>query len=97
MPRQNREFIKQYLITCDKKLTPLVESIAYPTGKRNRDIYSVLLQSIVSQQLSVKAADTIHAFLVIKLLFLYAIVHGNGQAFSPLNHTPSRLNKCQRL
>lgn len=60
MPSRNREAIKQYLITCDKKLTPLVESIAFPTQKRNRDIYAVLLHSIVSQQLSVKAADTIH-------------------------------------
>ncbi|MBI3562347.1 MAG: DNA-3-methyladenine glycosylase 2 family protein [Gammaproteobacteria bacterium] len=61
MPTPSRDYIKRYLIARDKKLTPLIESIAFPTARRNRDIYAVLLRSIISQQLSGKAADTIHA------------------------------------
>lgn len=61
MSSPNRDTIKQYLVSRDKKLKPVLATLTYPTFKRNQDIYAALLQSIVSQQLSVKAADTIHA------------------------------------
>lgn len=61
MPPRSREEIKQYLIKQDRKLRPLLAQIAFPVARRNRDVYATLLHSIIAQQLSVKAADTIHA------------------------------------
>lgn len=61
MPALNKEQIKQYLLERDCKLSPVITSVAYPVARRNRDIYQALLHSIVAQQLSVKAAGTIHA------------------------------------
>jgi len=61
MPALNKGQIKEYLLESDYKLTPVIESGTYPIFRRgNKDVYTALLQSIVSQQLSVKAADTIH-------------------------------------
>ncbi|MBI1422335.1 MAG: DNA-3-methyladenine glycosylase 2 family protein [Gammaproteobacteria bacterium] len=53
--------MKQYLIKQDRKLRPLIARIPFPSARRNRDVYATLLHSIIAQQLSVKAADTIHA------------------------------------
>jgi len=64
MPALNKEQIKQYLLEQDRKLLPVIMSVAYPISRRNRDVYSALLHSIVAQQLSVKAAATIHARLL---------------------------------
>jgi len=61
MPALSKEKIKQYLQDCDRKLIPIINTIAYPVTRRNKDVYNALLHSIVSQQLSVKAAATIHA------------------------------------
>ena len=51
--------IKSYLLDKDKRLKPVIESCRFPRSRKNNDIYYGLLSSIVSQQLSVKAADTI--------------------------------------
>lgn len=60
MPALNKEQIKQYLLERDHKLLPVIKSVTYPVSRRKKDIYSALVYSIVSQQLSVKAAATIH-------------------------------------
>lgn len=57
MPTQQQ--IKSYLLSKDKRLKPVIENCRYPRSRKNQDIYYGLLSSIVSQQLSVKAADTI--------------------------------------
>ena len=64
MPALNKEQIKQYLLERDRKLFPVLSSVSYPVFRRNRDVYSALLRSIVAQQLSVKAAATIHTRLL---------------------------------
>jgi len=61
MPPLRREDIKAYLIQRDRRLRSLINQLDFPVARRNRDVYSTLLHSIISQQLSVKAADTIHA------------------------------------
>lgn len=60
MPALSKEKIKKYLIKQDRKLLPVINSIAYPVSRRNKNVYRALIHSIVSQQLSVKAAATIH-------------------------------------
>lgn len=60
MPAASRERIMQHLLAQDKKLHPVLATVEFPVFKRKRDIYAALLHSVVSQQLSVKAADTIH-------------------------------------
>ncbi|MGD8559271.1 MAG: DNA-3-methyladenine glycosylase 2 family protein [Gammaproteobacteria bacterium] len=57
MPSQQQ--ITRYLLTRDKRLKPVIEACRFPRSRKNNDIYYGLLSSIVSQQLSVKAADTI--------------------------------------
>ncbi len=65
MPAKNKEQIKQYLLDRDHKLLPVITSVTYPVARRsNKDVYNALLHSIVSQQLSVKAATTIHGRLL---------------------------------
>jgi DNA-3-methyladenine glycosylase II len=59
MPALNKEQIKQYLLQRDPKLSPVIKSVTYPVFHRNKDIYNALLHSVISQQLSVKAAATI--------------------------------------
>lgn len=54
-----QERIIQYLVDRDDCLKPVISSCPYPRSRKNADIYLALLSSIVSQQLSVKAADTI--------------------------------------
>ena len=51
--------IKEYLKEKDPKLATLIDSVTLPELKSN-DVYFDLIESIVSQQLSVKAATTIH-------------------------------------
>ena len=51
--------IKDYLIEKDPKLATLIAQVTLPELKSN-DVYFDLIESIVSQQLSVKAATTIH-------------------------------------
>jgi DNA-3-methyladenine glycosylase II len=53
------EEIKEYLKEKDPKLGNLIDAVTLP-ALQSDDVYSSLIQSIVSQQLSVKAADTIH-------------------------------------
>lgn len=60
MPPYSREQVKQYLVRRDRKLRPLIAQLAFPVARRNRDVYATLLRSIISQQLSIKAADSIH-------------------------------------
>ena len=57
MPTQ--EQIKDYLRSGDTQLSTVIGLCQYPRSRRNTDIHRALLASIVSQQLSVKAADTI--------------------------------------
>ncbi|MGD8566766.1 MAG: DNA-3-methyladenine glycosylase [Gammaproteobacteria bacterium] len=57
MPTQQQ--IKSYLLDKDRRLKTVIESCRFPRARKNHDIYHGLLSSIVSQQLSVKAADTI--------------------------------------
>lgn len=64
MPALNKDQIKQYLLQRDRNLAPILRSIDFPVRRRNRDVYGALLHSIVSQQLSVKAAATIHGRLL---------------------------------
>lgn len=59
MPPARREDIKAYLVKKDRQLRPLIDGLDYPVVRRNRDVYATLLHSIISQQLSVKAADSI--------------------------------------
>lgn len=47
-------------LSKDKKLKPYLEKINLPPRTPSSDIYSGLISSIISQQLSVKAAATIH-------------------------------------
>jgi DNA-3-methyladenine glycosylase II len=61
MSARNREEIKRYLIRRDRALRPVITQLNFPVARRNRDIYATLLRSIIAQQLSVRAADTIHA------------------------------------
>lgn len=61
MPPYSREQIKQYLVKRDRKLRPLIAQLQFPIARRNRDVYATLLRSIISQQLSIKAANSIHA------------------------------------
>jgi len=51
--------IIQHLVDSDKRLRVLTQQCPYPRSRKNTDVYLALLSSIVSQQLSVKAADTI--------------------------------------
>jgi len=60
MPPPSKEEIKRYLTRRDRRLRPLITQLEFPVARRNRDVYATLLRSIISQQLSVKAASTIH-------------------------------------
>ena len=53
------ESIKAHLLN-DPKLAPLIADLPFPVFDPNRKVYTSLLNSIVSQQLSTKAAATIH-------------------------------------
>lgn len=56
--------IIQYLVDSDSRLKAITQLCDFPRSHKNTDVYMALLSSIVSQQLSVKAADTIfHRFL----------------------------------
>ncbi|MEJ2179676.1 MAG: DNA-3-methyladenine glycosylase 2 family protein [Gammaproteobacteria bacterium] len=57
MPTQ--EQIKGYLLSRDTQLSTVIGLCQYPRSRKNTDIHRALLASIVAQQLSVKAADTI--------------------------------------
>jgi DNA-3-methyladenine glycosylase II len=64
MPAPSRKLIIEHLLLADPRLRPVIETVEFPVAKRHRDIYAALLHSIVSQQLSIKAANTIHARLL---------------------------------
>ncbi|MDX1666768.1 MAG: DNA-3-methyladenine glycosylase [Saprospiraceae bacterium] len=51
--------IKEHLLK-DDVLAPLVKQISLPDLDEGNDLYSDLIRSIISQQLSVKAAETIY-------------------------------------
>lgn len=55
----NETAIRKHL-SKDKKLAPLVKSIDFPSSKINENLYASLIEAIISQQLSVAAAKTIH-------------------------------------
>ena len=44
----------------DKKLETLIKSIPFPEVKLNKNLYASLVEAIISQQLSIAAAKTIH-------------------------------------
>lgn len=48
-------------LSKDKKFRPYIDNIRLPPRFPSSDIYSGLISSIVSQQLSIKAAATIHS------------------------------------
>jgi len=50
---------EHHLACADDRLRAVIESTPRPKRSRNRDPYLALLQSVASQQLSGKAADTI--------------------------------------
>ncbi|WP_455222009.1 DNA-3-methyladenine glycosylase family protein, partial [Kaarinaea lacus] len=56
----DRERIKFYLVDKDKRLKTVIDTCRYPRSRKNPDIYLALVSSIISQQLSIKAADTIY-------------------------------------
>ena len=56
----DRERIKLYLVDQDKRLKTVIDTCQYPRSHKNSDIYLALVSSIVSQQLSIKSADTIY-------------------------------------
>jgi DNA-3-methyladenine glycosylase II len=47
-------------LSKDKKLIPLLKTIDFPEIKVNENLYASLVEAIISQQLSVAAAKTIH-------------------------------------
>ena len=76
MTRLTQQQIKDYLVQRDHRLQPVIHSVPYPKARRNRDVYQSLVRSIIAQQLSVKAANTIHS----RLLELFP----NGEAHPEL-------------
>ena len=48
-------------LSQDKGLKLLIDNISLPERNPSKDVYAGLIRSIVSQQLSVKAASTIHS------------------------------------
>ena len=64
MARLTQQQIKNYLAERDHRLQPVIQSVPYPKVRRNRDVYRSLVRSIIAQQLSVKAANTIHSRLL---------------------------------
>lgn len=64
MARLTQQQIKEYLALRDRRLQRVMDSVPYPKARRNRDVYRSLVRSIIAQQLSVKAANTIHARLL---------------------------------
>jgi DNA-3-methyladenine glycosylase II len=53
------EIIKKHL-SKDKKLAPLIKKIDFPKTQLNENLYASIIEAIISQQLSVAAARTIH-------------------------------------
>ena len=47
-------------LSRDKKFKKIIETVEMPQRETNKDIYISLIRAIVSQQLSVKAANTIY-------------------------------------
>lgn len=47
-------------LSKDKRLVPLLKSIKFPEVKLNKNLYASLVEAIISQQLSIAAAKTIH-------------------------------------
>ncbi len=65
MPAKSKKEIKRYLLKNDARLRPLITAVSYPVFHHSsKDIYYALVQSVVSQQLSVKAAATIYERLL---------------------------------
>lgn len=64
MARLTQKQIKEYLLQRDRHLEPVIQAVPYPRARRNRDVYRSLMRSIIAQQLSVKAANTIHSRLL---------------------------------
>lgn len=50
---------EHHLAQADERLRAVIESVPRPKVNKNRDLYLALVQSVASQQLSGKAADTI--------------------------------------
>ena len=56
----DQQAVVRHLLKNDIALRPVFNRVPFPAMKASKDIYAALLYSIISQQLSVKAADTIH-------------------------------------
>lgn len=78
--------IQRYLIARDKQLAPLITQLPYPRSRRSRDIYATLISAIIAQQLSVKAANTIHQ----RVLDLFADRYPEPQSLLRLRTTQLR-------
>lgn len=70
----------------DKKFKPYLEKINLPPRNPSRDIYSGLISSIVSQQLSVKAAATIHG----RFIGLFTTDYPHAEELLQLSDTDMR-------
>lgn len=55
----NEAEIKKHLLK-DKTLVPLIKTIDFPSSDLKENLYASLIKAIISQQLSVAAASTIH-------------------------------------
>lgn len=68
-------------LSKDSKLKSLIDTIVLPDRSVSKDVYAGLIQSIVSQQLSVKAANTIHN----RFLSLFPTDYPNAEVLLELN------------
>ena len=59
MPVQTLQYKQDFLIKKDNVLIKLINEFPFEKLNKRKDLYVSLMQAIVSQQLSVKAADTI--------------------------------------
>jgi len=73
-------------LSKDSGLKLLIEHITLPKRNPSKDVYSGLIRSIVSQQLSVKAASTIHG----RFLNLFEDGYPNAIALQNLDSTQLR-------
>lgn len=55
-----KERINLYLVDRDRRLKAVINACQFPRSRKNSDIYLALVSSIVSQQLSITAADAIY-------------------------------------
>ena len=88
MPVVSHQEIREYLAKRDARLRPLLASLPFPVSRRKQDAYTALLYSIVSQQLSIKAANSIHQ----RFLELFPDLYPQPEML--LSFTPARLRSA---